>query len=433
MDLRPTGHPQVITREILAALVTDFSKDDYFYVPRDGHSGVYVGEIHQSATGGKPYFTFSRARYMADGKFAGVIELSLLPSDFSRFYARLANAPGLQFSLIRSDGLILARYPEVKEDNTRLSERSGFHRTISASASGGLYKSVSEVDHIERQIGARRIPGYSVYTSAGIATDKLRSEWIKGIAPHLIFGIPATILLCGTLIVVLRRTKRLYAEQDRRVIAEDTLRQSQKLEVVGQLTGGIAHDFNNLLTVIIGNAEMLQRQLQNWSEITQDKFKSRADMIMQGARRAAALTSKLLAFSRQQPLVPKVIDVNYLFNGLADFLRRTLGEDISLEIVGAGGLWPVEIDPGQLKSAILNLAVNARDAMPNGGRLTIEASNSFLDDVYARNNNDVRTGQYVQIAVTDSGTGMTKNVIERAFEPFFTTKPSGLGTGLKIP
>src|SRR5262249_18411363 len=139
-----------------------------------------------------------------------------------------------------------------------------------------------------------------------------------------------------------------------------------------------------------------------------------------------------LAFSRQQPLVPKIIDVNHLLNGLVDFLRRTLGEDISLEIVGGGGVWPVEIDPAQLESAILNLAVNARDAMPNGGTLTIEASNSFLDDAYSRNNNDVRTGQYVQIAVTDSGTGMTKEVIERAFEPFFTTKPSGQGTGLGL-
>jgi len=428
----PTGHPQVITREYPAPTLQDFSTNDYFSVPRDGHRGIYVGEIHASVTGGKPYFTFSRARYMADGKIAGVIELSLLPSDFSRFYARLANTPGLQFALIRSDGLILARYPEIKEDNARLSERSGFHRTVSASKEGGLYKTVSEVDRTERQFSVRRIPGFPVFTSAGIATDQLRNEWMKGMALHLVFGIPATCFLCGTLFVVMQRTRRLYTEQDRRLAAEDTLRQSQKLEVVGQLTGGIAHDFNNLLTIIIGNADILQRQLDKWTEVSQERLKSRADMIMQGARRAAALTGKLLAFSRQQPLVPKVIDVNQLLNGLAEFLRRTLGEDISLEVVGGGGVWPVEIDPSQLESAVLNLAVNARDAMHNGGRLTIEASNAYLDDTYAKNNSDVRPGQYVQIAVTDSGTGMTKEVRERAFEPFFTTKPSGQGTGLGL-
>jgi two-component system, NtrC family, sensor kinase len=428
----PAGNPQVITREYPAPSSQDFSKADYFAVPRDGRPGTYVGEIHRSVTGGKPYFTFSRARYMADGTFAGVIELSLLPNDFSRFYARLANAPGLQFALIRDDGLVLARYPEIEQINARLSERSGFFRTISAHREGGLYKTVSEVDRIERNFGVRRIPGFPIYASAGIATDQLRNEWMKGMAFHLIFGIPATCFLCGTLFVVLQRTRRLYAEQDRRLDAEETLRQSQKLEVVGQLTGGIAHDFNNLLTVIIGNAEMLQRQLQKGSEVSRERVKSRADLIMQGARRAAALTSKLLAFSRQQPLAPKVIDINHLMNGLSDFLRRTLGEDISLEVVSGGGLWPVEIDPAQLESAILNLAVNARDAMPNGGKLTIEASNCFLDDLYSRNNTDVLPGQYVQIAISDTGTGMSKDVIARVFEPFFTTKPSGQGTGLGL-
>src|SRR5262245_51709632 len=154
---------------------------------------------------------------------------------------------------------------------------------------------------------------------------------------------------------------------------------------------------------------------------------------MHGAQRAATLTKRLLAFSRQQPLSPALLDVNRVLNGLSDFLRRALGEDVSLEIVGGGGVWPVEADGTELEAAILNLAVNARDAMPEGGKLTnIEASNSYLDDSYCRQNGDVQPGQYVQIAVTDTGSGMPNDVIERAFEPFFTTKESGQGTGLGL-
>jgi len=211
-----------------------------------------------------------------------------------------------------------------------------------------------------------------------------------------------------------------------------SLRQSQKLDAIGHLTGGVAHDFNNLLTIIIGNLETAQRQLETWTDGAQIRLARRLESAMHGAQRAAMLTKRLLAFSRQQPLNPTVLDVNRVLSGLSDFLRRALGEDVSLEIVGGGGVWPVEADAAELEAAILNLAVNARDAMPEGGKLTIEASNSYLDDSYCRRNGDVRPGQYVQIAVTDTGSGMPKDVIDRAFEPFFTTKQSGQGTGLGL-
>jgi CheY-like chemotaxis protein/nitrogen-specific signal transduction histidine kinase len=215
-------------------------------------------------------------------------------------------------------------------------------------------------------------------------------------------------------------------------LAEEALRQSQKLDAIGHLTGGVAHDFNNLLTIIIGNLEAAQLQLERWTDGSQIKLARRLESAMRGAQRASTLTKRLLAFSRQQPLNPAVLDVNRVLNGLSDFLRRALGEDVSLEIVGGGGAWPVEADAAELEAAILNLAVNARDAMPNGGKLTIEASNSYLDDIYCKQNADVRPGQYVQIAVTDTGSGMTKDVIDRAFEPFYTTKQSGQGTGLGL-
>ena len=209
---------------------------------------------------------------------------------------------------------------------------------------------------------------------------------------------------------------------------EEALRQSQKMEAVGQLTGGIAHDFNNLLQIIMGNLEALQRNLPADS----GRLQRAADNAMAGARRAASLTQRLLAFSRRQPLNPKPVDPNALVGSMSDLLHRTLGETITVEAVRGAGVWRVEVDPTGLESAILNLAVNARDAMPDGGRLTIETANAHLDEAYARTHSEVRPGQYVVLAVSDTGVGMDQATIAQAFEPFFTTKPVGQGTGLGL-
>ena len=382
--------------------------------------------------GAQPFFTVSQ-RLVHDGAFMGVLEISVLPSNFFHFFATLAYAEGQQFSLIRNDGLFLARYPMAPAGApTRLDEHSGLRRTIARTPAGGLYTIVSPIDHIERRFAVRRLDGTPLYVTTGFSTSAMRSEWLSGIAAHLIYGVPVTLFLFFSLFAVLLRTQRLYAEINRRAAAEEALRQSQKLDAIGHLTGGVAHDFNNLLTIIIGNLEAAQRQLESWTDGAQIKLSRRLENAMHGAQRAATLTKRLLAFSRQQPLNPALLDVNRVLNGLSDFLRRALGEDVSLEIVGGGGVWPVEADAAELEAAILNLAVNARDAMPEGGKLTIEASNSYLDDSYCRQNADVQPGQYVQIAVTDTGSGMGKDVIERAFEPFFTTKESGQGTGLGL-
>ncbi|MEA1083490.1 PAS domain S-box protein [Sphingomonas sp. CD22] len=211
--------------------------------------------------------------------------------------------------------------------------------------------------------------------------------------------------------------------------AEEQLRQAQKMEAVGQLTGGIAHDFNNLLTGVIGSLDLLQRRLARGET---DKVERYATAAITSANRAAALTHRLLAFSRRQPLDPKAVDANRLVAGMEELLRRTIGESIAFEMVGAIGLWRTRCDPHQLESAILNLAINARDAMPDGGTLTIETSNARLDAAYVAQQRDVRAGDYVCVCVTDTGTGMSPETIARAFEPFFTTKPIGQGTGLGL-
>jgi PAS domain S-box-containing protein len=209
---------------------------------------------------------------------------------------------------------------------------------------------------------------------------------------------------------------------------EEVLRQSQKMEAVGQLTGGVAHDFNNLLQVILGNLETLRRHLPESGARVQRAVEN----AMSGAKRAAALTQRLLAFARRQPLNPKVLDVNQLVVGMSELLHRTLGEPLDIEVVNGAGLWRAEVDPNQLEAAIINLAVNARDAMPEGGRLTIETSNAYLDQAYAAAQAEVIPGQYVVISVSDTGRGMEAETMLRAFEPFFTTKPVGKGTGLGL-
>ena len=228
--------------------------------------------------------------------------------------------------------------------------------------------------------------------------------------------------------------ERIAAEVAERLKAEEQLRQAQKMEAIGQLTGGVAHDFNNLLTVIIGSLDSMNRELPAVADDTLRKRLQRLrDMANTGAERAAALTSRLLAFARRKPLDPKPIDPNRMVAGLADMLRRTIGEGTLLECVSAAGLWHALADPSELESAIVNLAVNARDSMPGGGKLTIETANVSLDDAYVEGFAEpIPTGQYVMIAVTDTGTGMDSATLEQVFEPFFTTKEPGKGTGLGL-
>ncbi len=221
---------------------------------------------------------------------------------------------------------------------------------------------------------------------------------------------------------------RVQAAIAQREKAEEALRQSQKMEAVGQLTGGIAHDFNNLLTGIYGSLQMLETRV---AQGRLDAIPRYIDAAQGAAKRAAALTQRLLAFSRRQTLDPKPTNVNRLISDMEELIRRTGGPDISVEVVGAVGLWPVLIDQNQLENALLNLCINARDAMPDGGRLTIETANRWLDGT-AGKERDLPPGQYVSLCVTDTGTGMSKETAERIFEPFFTTKPLGQGTGLGL-
>jgi signal transduction histidine kinase/ActR/RegA family two-component response regulator len=225
---------------------------------------------------------------------------------------------------------------------------------------------------------------------------------------------------------VLRDTRTELAQ------AREQFAQAQKMEAVGQLIGGVAHDFNNLLTVIVGNLNTVQRHLESLSEAPAERLRRVINNAMRGAERATTITRHLLAFSRKQPHDPRPLNIGKLIHELSDFLRRTLGETITFDIIAADGLWLAETDPIQLEAAILNLAVNARDAMNAGGKLTITTDNVRLDERCCQQHKDLVAGPYVRITVRDTGTGMPKDVLERVFEPFFTTKGIGKGTGLGL-
>lgn len=221
----------------------------------------------------------------------------------------------------------------------------------------------------------------------------------------------------------------LYTDISARRRAENQLRQAQKMEAVGHLTGGLAHDFNNLLMVILGNLELAHQDLDTSDMV---RAQRRVEVAQGGAQRAAALTHRLLAFSRRQNLEPQVVDANTIVSGMSELIRHSIGKGIELETVLAGGLWDAVVDPNQLENALLNLAINARDAMAAGGKVTIETANTSLDATYAAAHDEVSPGQYVMVAVSDGGTGMTPEAAAQAFEPFFTTKDVGKGSGLGL-
>jgi PAS domain S-box-containing protein len=279
------------------------------------------------------------------------------------------------------------------------------------------------------------------HAEVGVFTERSESG-LTGLAAEAAVAIDNVYLVQAAQKEIAERTRAQEALRDlnanlEREVAERTaqlraneevLRQAQKMEAVGQLTGGVAHDFNNILQVIVGNLEVIRRLLP----ADAGRIQRSVEQALNGARQASSLTQRLLAFSRRQPLDPKPLDVNSLVNGMSELLNRTLGETISVETVRGAGLWKVEVDPNALESAVLNLAVNARDAMPQGGRLTIETMNAYVDEAYAVSHAEVVPGQYVLISISDTGEGMNSDTIRRAFEPFFTTKPVGQGTGLGL-
>ncbi len=419
---------------------SNYSDRDYFKVLQNGSvpvDGIYVSEIVTGRLLKRDFFIVDRRRGVYEGKadpFNGVVAIAIDPNYFRGFYAQIASA-GTTIVLARSDGYVLARTPELSRPERRMPTNGSFMTNVRKSPDRGMYDSTVSLDNVARIAGYRRLQGYPIYVVAGIDRSAITHAWLISISRHLIFGLPATFGLIALTLMARRRMLRerqlfeeLRVEVLRREETEEQLRQAQKMEAIGRLTGGLAHDFNNLMTIVTGSLDLLNRRLNS----DDPRLKKLVDNAQEGARRASALTRQLLAFARRQPLEPKPSDINKLVSEVSVLLRSTLGETIAIETVLAGGLWPANIDPHQLERAIVNLALNSRDAMPNGGRLTIETANAHLDDAYAKTNPDVTPGQYTSIAITDTGGGIPPDILGKIFEPFFTTKPAGHGTGLGL-
>ena len=422
------GHP-VVSGTVFPMPRLELADRDYFRIHRSANGpATYISEVLDGRVGTQQFFVISRRREI-QGRFAGVTIVSIAPEYFFNYYATLPISENNSASLVRTDGTVLVRYPALANPPVKMPPDSLFMRTMRANPDFGFVTTRSQFDGIERTFAYRKLPKYEVAIATSFANGAVVADWMTAMSRHLLFGVPATAAMFGLSIMALRRTQRLQQEIERREATELTLRQSQKMEAVGRLSGGIAHDFNNMLTIILGNIDMALQRIGD----TNPRIERALKAARQGSERAAILVQRLLAFSRQHPLEVKAVDANRLMHDMSELLRRTLGETIAIETVLAGGLWRIATDPNQLENAIINLAVNARDAMPDGGRLTIETSNSYLDETYtASQGGDLAHGQYVMIAVSDTGAGMSREVVEKAFEPFFTTKPVGMGTGLGL-
>jgi signal transduction histidine kinase len=392
-----------------------------------------MSDLQDAETGQRGYLLTGQASYLTPFRHA---EAST-PQTFAALQQLTADNPVQQTRLRALQPEISGKLVELGA-TVRLSASGHNGEALAVVRSG---QGQAAMDRIRLQLNALAAEEQRLLVRREAQAARTRTVLLVLIVLGIAGGLGLAGLLLrqvfGALKALGARTRELEAEAGLRREAEGTLRQTQKMESVGQLAGGIAHDFNNLLTVILGNLDMARRRLSEADSASSarqlaDRVAEPVELAMKGSQNAAQLTQRLLAFSRRQALAPTRLDLNRLVAGMSDMLRRTLGGSISIETILAGGLWTTWADANQVENALLNLAINAGHAMPGGGRLTIETANTYLDEVYARQFGDVAPGQYVLLAVTDTGAGIPPGILERVFEPFFTTRQEADGSGLGL-
>lgn len=421
---------------------TTIAHRDYFLAHKNGgHRGRFFGQAYTGRVSGKRQFAISIARTDANGAFDGVI-FTCVPIDyFISFWRQFAPSDGYLIPLMREDGTLMVRYPALISPE-RLNPNGPFVTHIKQSPRGA-YTAVSQVDGIERINTYSQIRDFPLYVSFSIEKRVALEQWRRDVMMAGGTAVAVSSALVVLLILVMQQSYRqkiaaqkwrevadnLEHEVARREAVEDALRHGQKMEGIGQLTGGIAHDFNNLLAGISGNLELMRIRLAQDNREAVSRHIDRAEAVVD---KAASITQRLLAFSRRQPLSPTPTRVNDRIRSMLELIQRTVGPAVQMHTALPDDGWNTLCDPNQLDSALLNLAINARDAMPEGGQLTITTSNVLIDGSAEDAANGLPRGRFVTIAVADSGTGMTPEVLQRAFEPFFTTKSLGHGTGLGL-
>ena len=411
---------------------------DAFVAQESRDAGVFVGRTpahHPTAVS----FEISRRRSTADGSFDGVIIVSARPDYFSDFFSTVSAEKNFSASLVRRDGALLVRYPPLPGPFVFNADQP-IMKAIAAELDHGLFWGRGATDGIERLLGYRHLAGYPLYIVFGIPTGGVLASWRANLVDYLVFAVPASLgLFCMTLFAVRQlhqqkfaswrwrsTAQRLQGEMDRRIKAEADLHQAQKMEALGQLTGSVSHDFNNMLTVLQGCLELLSGRQHD------QKLQARVEMALATIKRGEKLTRHLLAFARRQPLEVTRVGVNDLLRRMHELLVQTLGSDISTASELAPDLWPVNADDAQLELVVINLAINARDAMPTGGELRVRTYNTTILPGQLLEEDMREGGDFVVLEIADTGSGMPPDVAARAFEPFFTSKPPGKGTGLGL-
>jgi two-component system NtrC family sensor kinase len=408
---------------------TDLSDRDYFIAAKAGQRGTIIGEPIAGRITGNRVFLLTRPRTLADGSFDGVIVVAISVSRFAEFYRSITSLDANFVTLARSDGRVLVREPPLAAGGGQFSPNSGFMRTIREG--GTVHRTVGELDGIERLHTIMKIGNYPVYVSYGLALTGLRRMWVNDMLLFGLFAAGASICLFSVSLLALRRTRNEQAmveqwqdEVQRRESAEHVLRQTQKMEALGQLTGGVAHDFNNMLMVIGGNIEMLRRKAAGVGADRQ------IAAIEHAARNGQALTRKLLAFSRRGLVKAKSIELRPFLPKVVDLLKPSLPPNVEIAAELPPDIWPVKADSDDLELSLVNIVLNARDAMADGGVVSISAQNRTLraDDPATDN----LSGDFVALTLRDNGAGIAPEHLARVFEPFFTTKEVGRGTGLGL-
>jgi signal transduction histidine kinase/CheY-like chemotaxis protein len=410
------------------------SDREYYRAAKDGESGLVVSAPFVGRAAGTLGFTVSRAR-LRNGAFDGVAAVTLSPAYFGAVYRSVVQWPEASDALlVRRDGTVLARFPAAATLPDRLPPDSPTMRALAAGGTAGFFSGASVADGRDKLGAFRALPGRDVFMVFGLDTERALAQWRIHLAICAGFALFAMLALTVTARLALRRAdseqanlQALVVETGRRQAAEATLQQMQKMEALGRLTGGVAHDFNNLLTVVLGSIELATLRVSDPRVL---RLLSAAG---QAAQRGAGLTAQMLAFARRQPLELRPIDVNEALRGMDQLLHRTAGALVQIDYELAEGLWPVLADPVQLELALLNLVANARDAMPQGGSVTIRTVNLAAGNMSpGEPPAGLAPADHVAIAVQDTGEGMSEEVRANAFEPFFTTKEPGKGTGLGL-
>jgi two-component system NtrC family sensor kinase len=432
------AHPLVATAAYPVDSTVDYSDRDYFAALKNGAITNYISRVQSSRITGKSFFGWGRARREAAGDFDGVIDVAVSPQFFMQFYQTLtsevADSRDGVVTMIRDDGQILVRYPGFEGAPIVVAQSNPFFDAVRANPEGGTYtnRSVIDAGAPERIYAFRRVPGHPIYIVVGRSVSAITRGWRFSMARYLAVGAPATLVLFLLTLATFRGARRerdalaqTRAEMERRTLVEDQLRQSQKMEAVGQLTGGIAHDFNNLLTIIRSSIDMLRRP-----DLSEDRARRYVDAISDTTSRATKLTGQLLAFARRQALKPEVFNIVENVTSVVEMIRTLTGSRVRIETDLPDAPLYINADQSQFDTSIVNLAVNARDAMDGEGQLEIAVT--AVSEIPALRARAAIVGEYIAVSMSDTGKGIAADQLERIFEPFFTTKDVGQGTGLGL-